>query len=221
MARAGTVHAHFKADLSRYVAHHPSILHWILNPAGGFGEIGMGLLRAVRPWNEWIAGWGFDISKGQPDVGQENALAKICSLVGDPALEVEFMTVAPWYVNQAYAEHCSVGRIFCGGDAVHRHPLSSGLGSNTSMQGGFNLAWKLATVVKGEAGPALLETYSEERASVGKQVVQGRTSSALTTRRSGPALRRPVRTIPSRPGWPRSGRPLLKAWLLGPCYVRR
>ena len=171
MARAGTVYAHFKADLARYVAHRPSILHWILNPAGGFGEIGMGLLRAVRPWNEWIAGWGFDISKGKPDLGQENALQKIRSLVGDPALDVEFVAVAPWYVNQAYAEHYSVGRIFCGGDAVHRHPPSSGLGSNTSMQDGFNLAWKLAMVVKGQAGPGLLETYSQERAPVGKQVV--------------------------------------------------
>ena len=171
MARAGTVYAHFRADLAQYVAHRPSILHWILNPAGGFGEIGMGLLRAIRPWNEWIAGWGFDISKGKPDLSLENALAKVRSLVGDPTLECEFLAVAPWYVNQAYAEFYSVGRILCGGDAVHRHPPSSGLGSNTSMQDGFNLAWKLAMVVKGEAGPALLETYSQERAPVGKQIV--------------------------------------------------
>jgi len=171
MARAGTVYAHFKADLSRYVSHRPSILHWILNPAGGFGEIGMGLLRAVRPWNEWIAGWGFDISKGKPDLSPEPALAKIRSLVGDPALECEFLAISPWYVNQAYATSYSVGRVFCGGDAVHRHPPSSGLGSNTSMQDGFNLAWKLAMVVTGHAGAALLESYSQERAPVGKQIV--------------------------------------------------
>ena len=171
MARAGTIYAHFKADLARYVAHRPSILHWILNPAGGFGEIGMGLLRAVRPWGEWIAGWGFDISKGSPDLSRESALAKIRSLVGDPALDCELIAVSPWYVNQAYASYYSVGRIFCGGDAVHRHPPSSGLGSNTSMQDGFNLAWKLAMVVRGDAGPALLDTYSQERAPVGQQVV--------------------------------------------------
>ena len=28
----------------------------------------MGLLRAIRPWNEWIAGWGFDIKAGEPDL---------------------------------------------------------------------------------------------------------------------------------------------------------
>ena len=172
LARAGTVYAHFKADLSSYVAHRPSILHWIMNPAGGFGEIGMGLMRAVRPWDEWIAGWGFDMSQGDPDLSHENALEKIRTLVGDPALAVEFLSVAPWYVNRAYATAYSRGRIFCGGDAVHRHPPSSGLGSNTSIQDGFNLAWKLAFAVRGDAGLRLLGSYSDERAPVGKQVVE-------------------------------------------------
>jgi 2,4-dichlorophenol 6-monooxygenase len=65
----------------------------------------------------------------------------------------------------------SNGRVFCGGDAVHRHPPSSGLGLNTCVQDSFNLAWKLAYVVKGHAGSELLETYSVERAPVGKQIV--------------------------------------------------
>lgn len=179
MARAGTVYAHFRADLARYVAHRPSILHWIYNPAGAFGEIGMGLLRAVRPWDEWIAGWGFDIAAGEPDLSPENALARVRALVGDPAFQCEFIAISPWYVNQAYAEEYSVGRIFCGGDAVHRHPPSSGLGSNTSMQDAFNLAWKLAMVVRGEAGPGLLSTYSHERAPVGRQVVARANQSRL------------------------------------------
>ena len=171
LARAGTVYARFDADLARYVAHRPSILHWIMTPAGGFGEIGMGLLRAVRPWDQWIAGWGFDLTRGDPDLSHETALAKIRTLVGDPALPCDIVSVAPWYVNRAYAEHYSLGRIFCGGDAVHRHPPSNGLGSNTSIQDGFNLAWKLAMVVKGQAGLELLDSYSDERAPVGKQVV--------------------------------------------------
>ncbi len=172
MTRAGTVYAHFKADLSRYVAHRPSILHWIMNPAGGFGEIGMGLIRAVQPWDEWIAGWGFDMSKGEPDLSYVNALEKIRTLVGDPALEVEFLSVAPWYVNRAYATAYGHGRILCGGDAVHRHPPSSGLGSNTCLQDAFNLAWKLAFVIRGYAGAGLIQSYSDERAPIGKQVVE-------------------------------------------------
>ena len=76
-----------------------------------------------------------------------------------------------WYVNQQHATNYQVGRVLCGGDAVHRHPPSSGLGSNTSVQDAFNLAWKVAFVVKGHAGPGLLDSYTPERAPVGKQIV--------------------------------------------------
>ncbi|MFD0391883.1 FAD-dependent monooxygenase [Streptomyces nogalater] len=58
------------------------------------------------------------------------------------------------------------------GDAVHRHPPSNGLGSNTSVQDAYNLAWKLAMVIRGEAGPALLDSYTAERAPVGRQIVE-------------------------------------------------
>jgi 2,4-dichlorophenol 6-monooxygenase len=171
LGRAGHVYAVFTADLSRYVAHRPSILYYIADPVGAFGEIGFGLLRAVRPWNEWIAGWGFDAAAGPPDLSAENALSRIRALVGDPELNVELRSVTPWYVNEQYATTYSAGRVFCGGDAVHRHPPSSGLGSNTSMQDAFNLAWKLAHVVHGWAGHGLLESYSQERVGVGMQVV--------------------------------------------------
>src|SRR5471030_1674687 len=57
------------------------------------------------------------------------------------------------------------------GDAVHRHPPSNGLGSNTSVQDSYNLCWKLALVLQGKADPALLRTYDDERAPVGKQIV--------------------------------------------------
>src|SRR5215472_14351491 len=47
----------------------------------------------------------------------------------------------------------------------------NGLGSNTSIQDSYNLAWKLGAVLRGQAGPALLETYSTERAPVARQIV--------------------------------------------------
>jgi 2,4-dichlorophenol 6-monooxygenase len=172
LARAATAYVLFKADLTRYVAHRPSILYWIVTSNAAFGEIGMGLLRAIEPWKQWIAGWGFDMSKGEPDLSDEEVLRKVRILVGDPNLEIEIDNTSIWYVNQAHAPVYSRGRVFCGGDAVHRHPPSSGLGSNTCMQDAFNLAWKLAFVVKGHAGEALLDSYSLERAPVGAQVVK-------------------------------------------------
>lgn len=179
MARAGTVYTIFNADLSKYSEHRPSILNWIVTPDASFGEIGMGLLRAVRPWTQWIAGWGFDISKGEPDLSPEVIIPKIKVLIGNPSVELDIVRTSIWYVNQAYVTQYSKGRVFCGGDAVHRHPPSSGLGNNTCVQDSHNLGWKLAFAVKGWAGPKLLESYSQERAPVGKQVVLRANQSRL------------------------------------------
>jgi 2,4-dichlorophenol 6-monooxygenase len=70
-----------------------------------------------------------------------------------------------------YATRYRADRVFCMGDAVHRHPPSNGLGSNTSIQDAYNLAWKLAHVLRGTAGEALLDSYDAERAPVGRQIV--------------------------------------------------
>ncbi|TCO49795.1 FAD-dependent oxidoreductase [Actinocrispum wychmicini] len=169
--KAGSMNITFTADLSRYVAHRPSVLYWVMRPGAHMGGIGMGLVRMVRPWNEWLLVWGYDISKPPPEVTREEAVAIVRDLVGDPDLDVAITSTSLWTVNHNYATAYSAGRVFCAGDAVHRHPPSNGLGSNTSIQDSYNLAWKLAMVVRGQAGPALLDTYSAERAPVGKQVV--------------------------------------------------
>lgn len=179
LARAATAYVLFTADLTRYVAHRPSILYWMVTSDASFGEIGMGLLRAIKPWNQWIAGWGFDMSKGEPDFSPEEVKRKVRALVGDPELDFKIDSTSVWYVNQAHAPVYSSGRVFCGGDAVHRHPPSSGLGSNTCMQDAFNLAWKLAFVVKGHAGEQLLDSYTLERAPVGAQIVKRANQSRL------------------------------------------
>lgn len=171
LGRAGTVYVTFDADLSKYVAHRPAILHWIFNANAGFGEIGMGLLRCVTPWTRWIAGWGYNLEDGEPDLPEEYVVKQIRSLVGDPDLPVTIVKKSNWLVNQQWALRYSSGRVFCGGDAVHRHPPSNGLGANTSMQDAFNLAWKVAYVIRGYAGPRLLDSYDEERVPIGKQIV--------------------------------------------------
>lgn len=179
LARAGTQYVLFRADLSRYVAHRPSILYWIVSAHASFGEIGQGVLRAIRPWDEWIAGWGFDKDKGDPQHDDAELIRRIRILIGDPQIPIEITSRMTWYVNQQHATSYQRGRVFCGGDAVHRHPPSSGLGSNTCLQDAFNLAWKLAFVVKGWAGPGLLDSYTPERAPVGAQVVARANQSRL------------------------------------------
>ncbi|MFE7393632.1 FAD-dependent oxidoreductase [Streptomyces sp. NPDC057582] len=172
MAKAGSMNIVFKADLTRYCAHRPSVLYWVMQPGAETGGIGMGLVRMVRPWNEWLLVWGYDIEQPPPQVDEEAARQIVRDLIGDPELPVEITSTSLWTVNHSYASEYSSGRVFCAGDAVHRHPPSNGLGSNTSVQDAYNLAWKLAMVIRGEAGRELLDTYSAERAPVGHQIVE-------------------------------------------------
>ena len=172
MGVGGSMNITFKADLSKYVAHRPSVLYWVLQPGSDVGGIGMGLVRMVRPWNEWLIVWGYDIDEPPPEVTDEFARGVVHTLIGDDTIPVEITGASTWTVNHMYAEHYSSGRVHCMGDAVHRHPPSNGLGSNTSIQDAFNLAWKLALVLKGQAGPALLDSYSTERAPIGHQIVE-------------------------------------------------
>jgi 2,4-dichlorophenol 6-monooxygenase len=171
MGLAGSINILFKADLSKYVAHRPSVLYWVVQPGADVGGIGMGVVRMVRPWSEWLVIWGYDINQGTPKVDNEFATKVVRELVGDPGLEVDIESVSTWTVNNLYATEMSKGRVYCMGDATHRHPPSNGLGSNTSIQDAFNLAWKLAHVLKGKAGPKLLDSYTAERAPIAKQIV--------------------------------------------------
>lgn len=63
------------------------------------------------------------------------------------------------------------GRVFLAGDAAHIHSPAGGQGMNTGMQDAFNLAWKLAAVVNGEGGQALLDSYNAERHPVAAKVI--------------------------------------------------
>jgi 2,4-dichlorophenol 6-monooxygenase len=171
MGVGGSMNILFRADLSRYVAHRPSVLYWVMQPGADVGGIGMGLVRMVRPWNEWLIVWGYDISQPAPEVDAAFATQVARQLVGDPALEIDLISANTWTVNNCYATRMQNGRVFIMGDAAHRHPPSNGLGSNTSIQDGFNLAWKLAAVLKGQATPKLLDSYTEERAPVARQIV--------------------------------------------------
>ena len=125
----------------------------------------------IRPWNEWLAIWGYDINEPVPEVTDDFAKKTIRDLVGDADLDIDITSVSTWTVNNMYATTNTNGRVFCGGDATHRHPPSNGLGSNTSIQDSFNLAWKLAAVLQGKADAGLLDSYQKERAPIAKQIV--------------------------------------------------
>ncbi|GAA4703644.1 FAD-dependent monooxygenase [Nocardioides conyzicola] len=168
---AGSMNIVFHADLTEFVGHRPSVLYWVLQPGATIGGIGLGLIRMVRPWDEWLITWGYDINQPPPDLDDEMAIQIVHNLIGDSSVPVTIRSLSLWGNNKMYAERYREGRVFGVGDAVHRHPPSNGLGSNTSIQDSYNLAWKLAYVLKELAGEALLDTFDDERAPVGKQIV--------------------------------------------------
>jgi putative polyketide hydroxylase len=86
--------------------------------------------------------------------------------LGTPDLDVKVHDVLPWQMAALVAKQFSRGRVFLVGDAAHLTPPVGGLGGQGGIQDAANLAWKLAFVIKGHAGPGLLATYEAERMPV-------------------------------------------------------
>jgi 2,4-dichlorophenol 6-monooxygenase len=187
-AVAGSLSIVFEADLSRFVAHRPSVLYWMLQPGAEKEGVGLGVLRMIKPWHEWMLMWGYEVAVGPPTFTDEFVRELAVKLVGTDDFEMRVNSAAPWTVNHHFATTIARGRVFCAGDAVHRHPPTNGLGSNTSIQDSYNLAWKLSHVVAGHAGPALLESYDAERAPVARQIVERANQSIADTGRILSAL---------------------------------
>jgi len=75
-------------------------------------------------------------------------------------------------IGQRLADHFTKdNRVFLTGDAFHTHSPKAGQGMNVSMQDGYNLGWKLATVLKGGAVPQLLKTYDLERGKTAADLI--------------------------------------------------
>jgi len=62
-------------------------------------------------------------------------------------------------------------RVFIAGDACHTHSPKAGQGMNVSMQDGFNLGWKLASVLRKQCAPSLLHSYSAERQAIARELI--------------------------------------------------
>ncbi|WP_418128027.1 FAD-dependent monooxygenase [Variovorax sp. KK3] len=111
-------------------------------------------------------GEGNDATPPQRSDAEVVRLARAHS--GIPNLDVKIINRSVWRVSKQVAARYSRGRAFLIGDAAHRFPPTGGYGMNTGIQDAHNLAWKLAMVLRGQAGVALLDTYDMERRPVGQ-----------------------------------------------------
>jgi 2-polyprenyl-6-methoxyphenol hydroxylase-like FAD-dependent oxidoreductase len=97
----------------------------------------------------------------------------IISRRGPPGLiAYDPIWLAGFRINGRKVAEYRYGNIFLLGDAAHVHSPAGGQGMNTGMQDAFNLAWKLALVIRGSCKDALLDSYSPERGYVGDQVLK-------------------------------------------------
>jgi hypothetical protein len=105
-------------------------------------------------------------------ISDEMAVQLVRDSVGDQDLEVNVLDVDKWRAVAEAADTFQRGRIFIAGDAAHTMPPTGGFGGNTGIQDAHNIAWKLAMAIKGTAGPALVDTYDQERQPAGVQAIE-------------------------------------------------
>jgi 2-polyprenyl-6-methoxyphenol hydroxylase-like FAD-dependent oxidoreductase len=97
------------------------------------------------------------------DIDKQQLLDQVCGR----HLEIdEVMQSSVWQANVLVADHYRQGRLFVAGDAAHEFIPTGGYGLNTGFADAVNLGWKLAAVVHGFGGEALLDSYEIERRPV-------------------------------------------------------
>ncbi|WP_437587032.1 FAD-dependent monooxygenase [Sorangium sp. So ce1000] len=159
---------YFRADLAALVKGREFSMCLVDNP-----DV-RGLLVSINNTDLWVFHVSYFPERGQrpEDFPPERCVALIRKGVGIPDLEVELKGALPWQSAVRVAERYQHGRVFLAGDAAHVMPPWGGFGANTGIQDAHNLAWKLAAVLHGEAGPDLLATYDVERRPVGHAVAE-------------------------------------------------
>ena len=145
-----------------------------------------GLLTRIGP-DRWVFGLTYYPERGQSpqDFTDQHCIDLVRTATGRTDLDIEIESALPWQATHFVADQYRHGRVFLAGDAGHTHPPAGGFGVNLGIQDAHNLAWKLAMVLQGQAGPGLLDSYESERRPVGQATADQ--AWMLFNRRSEPA----------------------------------
>jgi 2-polyprenyl-6-methoxyphenol hydroxylase-like FAD-dependent oxidoreductase len=171
LSRSITIY--FRADCAALLADRNQGVIYVHNPAlRGFfridrtGGTGFLVVNTVGEdvTTEEAVNVGADLTEGRAEELLRAAIG------ADVPMEV--LDVAHWQAEANVATSFRSGRVFLAGDAAHVVPPNGGFGGNTGVQDAHNLAWKLAAVVRGEAGEALLDTYDAERRPLGRMTIE-------------------------------------------------
>lgn len=115
--------------------------------------------------DRWLLALQYSPERGEKpeDFDQARTEQLVRKAAGRSDLAVKLFDARSWEVSAYVADRFSSERVFIVGDAAHTMPPTGGFGGNTGIHDAHNLAWKLALVLKGLAGPRLLATYDAER----------------------------------------------------------
>lgn len=141
--------------LARAHAHGQAIMYWQINadmPS---------LIGPMDSDDRWFF-MPTQLPEGKK-ITAEDAPALIRQSTGLPDLEIEVLSTDEWVASRLIADRYSDGRVFLIGDACHLHPPFGGYGMNMGVADGVDLGWKIAAVLQGWGGQALLESYEQER----------------------------------------------------------
>ncbi|HVW69810.1 MAG TPA: FAD-dependent monooxygenase [Steroidobacteraceae bacterium] len=164
----------FEADLEPALRGRSLALYYLQNPGftGAF-------INTERP-NRALVSVEYNPDKNRPaDFDERRCTELVRAALGIPDLEVNILEVTPWEMASRTAERYTQGRVFLAGDAAHTMPPTGGLGGQTAIQDGYDLAWKLALVLHGQADEQLLATYEAERKPVGAMTVALQTANYI------------------------------------------
>jgi putative polyketide hydroxylase len=148
--------------LAEVVGERRFIVCYLTDPAAD------GALLPVDNRENWVfhAPWHPERGETLEEFTDERCVEHIRRAVGVADLDVHITGRAPWHAAQRVARSYRAGRVFLAGDSAHEMSPTGAFGSNTGIQDAHNLAWKLAAVIGGWAGEALLDTYDAERRPV-------------------------------------------------------
>jgi 3-(3-hydroxy-phenyl)propionate hydroxylase len=131
-------------------------VHFVLDDE--FPHVVLALPHGVRRY-EFMVPEGMDEAEFESDANVQRLLARVLP----PQVKPRIIRRRVYMHHARIAPTFRRGRVLLAGDAAHLMPVWQGQGFNTGIRDAANLAWKLAMVVKGDAGDALLDSYTQER----------------------------------------------------------
>ena len=164
---------YFRADVNRLLGDRNLSVIYVFHPQlTGFFRFSLAGDAGFLVVNSTVDDEGVRSTSPGEDTSEERCIEYVRRALGDPDIAVEIESVQRWSSMADWAERLREGRVFLAGDAAHVMPPTGGFGGNAGVHDADNLAWKLALVLRGQAGPALLDSYDAERRPVAELTVE-------------------------------------------------